>query len=86
MSNTIDAYQRKYKLRLAQGTRKNSFEVTFPYDVVDKEARKRGISIEEFITRFQAVAQYDGFEGVMYTFEEIQPQNNHDSKDKPPDG
>jgi hypothetical protein len=91
MSNNLDAYQKKYKLRLAQGNRKNSLEVTFPYEVVDKEARKRGLTIDEFITRFQAIAQYNGFEGVMYTFEEINnektiaKQNNHTNGDSPND-
>ena len=64
------AYRREYRLRTAQPGKK-TIEVTFPYDVVDHEARKRGISIDEFIQRFQVIAQYNGFEGVLYTFEEI---------------
>jgi hypothetical protein len=67
----INAYQKFYRLRLAQGTRKNSIEVTFPYEVIDKEARRKKITVKEFINKYQAVAQYNGFNGVLYTFEEI---------------
>lgn len=65
----IDAYKKTYRLRLAQGKNVNSIEVTFPYDVVSKEARKYGLSIEEFIGQFHAIALYNGFEGVLYRFE-----------------
>lgn len=71
MSTPIDAYKKPYKLRLSQGNRANSIEVTFPYQVVEKEARKHGLTVEEFIERYQAVAMYNGFEGVTYIFEEI---------------
>jgi hypothetical protein len=74
-----EAYRKTYKLRLAQANRFKSIEVTFPYEVVDKEARKRGITVEEFIKLFQVVAQFNGFDGVMYHFEEIK-SNNDDSK------
>jgi len=65
----IDAYKKTYRLRLAQGNKKNSIEVTFPYEVVAKEARKQGLSIEDFIDQFQAIALYNGFDGVLYNFE-----------------
>jgi hypothetical protein len=69
MNNNIDAYRRVYKLRLSAGKNKNCIEVTFPFDVVDKEARKRGLSVEQFLEQYQAVAQYNGFSGVLYQFE-----------------
>lgn len=50
---------------------RNSIEVTFPYEVVEKEANKNKLSISEFLKRFHAVAQYNNFEGVLYSFEEI---------------
>lgn len=60
-------YWKEYRLRRAvQG--KDSLEVTFPYEVVDKEARTRGITVEEFISQFMVRAEYDGFNGVRYTF------------------
>ena len=63
-------YRRAYRLRTAVPGRK-SIEVTFPYEVVERQARSRGLTIGEFLNRFQAVAEYDNFEGVRYTFEEI---------------
>jgi hypothetical protein len=38
---------------------------------VDKEARKRGLSVEQFLEQYQAVAQYNGFDGVLYQFEKV---------------
>jgi hypothetical protein len=72
-TDSLDAYRKTYKLRLAQGKQsdRKSIEVTIPYEVIEKEARKRGLTIEEFIKKFQAVAQYNSFEGVLYNFEEI---------------
>ena len=63
-------YQKTYRLRIAVPGRK-SIEVTFPYDVAEKEARTRGLSIEEFLAQFQVIAEYDNFDGVIYRFKEI---------------
>jgi len=49
---------------------KRSFIVTMPYEVVERESRRKGLSITEFLQRYQVVAHYDNFEGVYYTFEE----------------
>jgi len=67
-------YRKTYRLRTAVPGRK-CIEVTFPYEVVDKEARSRGLTIDEFMSRFQAVCEYDNFEGVHYTFEEIEKEH-----------
>jgi len=48
--------------------------VTFPYEVVEKEARSKGLTIDEFLARFQAAVEYDNFKGVLYTFEEIKKE------------
>ena len=69
MTQTI-GYRKTYRLRTAVPGRK-SIEVTFPYEVVEKEARSKGLTIREFLNRFQAIAEYDNFEGVRYTFQEI---------------
>jgi len=63
-------YRKTYRLRTAVPGRK-CIEVTFPYEVVEKEARTRKLTIDEFLNRFQAVAEYDNFEGVLYKFVEI---------------
>ena len=67
---TQNAYRRRYRLRAAVPGR-NCLQVTFPYEVVEREARTRGLSVGEFIRQFQAVAHYDGFDGVYYTFESV---------------
>lgn len=67
-------YRKVYRLRVAVTGRK-SIEVTFPYEVAEKEARSRGLTIDEFLDRFQAVAEYNNFEGVIYRFQEIPSKN-----------
>ena len=68
---TQEGYRKEYKIRLAQGDRAKTIEVTFPYEVVERAARKLGLTIPKFLEQFQVVAQYDNFEGVHYHFEEI---------------
>ncbi len=46
--------------------------VSIPRVVIEREAEKRGLTVGEFLDQFKAVAQYNSFEGVLYTFEEIQ--------------
>lgn len=70
MIEVKDAYQKKYQIRTPVGGRK-SFIVTLPYEVVEREARRRGLTIPEFTEKFQVVASYDNFDGIHYTFEEI---------------
>lgn len=63
-------YRKTYRLRTAVPGRK-SIEVTFPYEVVEKEARTKGLTIDEFLHSYQAVVEYNNFEGVIYRFVEI---------------
>ena len=64
-------YRRTYRLRNAAPGRK-SLEVTFPYQVVEREARSKGLTVDEFLNRFQTVVEYDNFDGVIYRFEKIE--------------
>lgn len=68
-------YRRLYKLRTAVPGRK-TIEVTFPYEVVERQARLHGLTVPEFLQQFQAVAHFNNFEGVRYTFE----KQDNDSK------
>jgi len=68
-------YRKTYRLRTAVPGRK-SIEVTFPYEVVEKYARDKNLTIPEFLEKYHAVAQYDGFDGVNYTFEEIEASDD----------
>lgn len=73
------ALRKEYKLRMAIPGAK-SIEVTFPYEVVEREARKHGLTIKEFLAQFTAVAQYDNFDGVFYSFEEIKQKEDNESE------
>ena len=68
----LEAYRKTYRLRLAQGNKRKSIEVTFPYEVIEKESRKHGLTVDEFIKHFEAVAQYNNFDGVIYNFVAIE--------------
>ena len=65
--STIDAYRKEYRLRIAVPGKK-SLEVTFPWEVVEREAKRHNMSVEEFIENYQAEALFDSFEGVLYRF------------------
>ena len=60
-------YRKNYRLRLAVPNAK-CVEVTIPYEVIEREAGKENLTVKEFIMQFEAVAEYDNFEGVHYTF------------------
>ena len=71
MDTTLrNALRKEYQIRVPVEGRK-SFVVTMPYEVVEREARRRDLNLDEFLKRYQAVAHYDDFEGIIYTFEEI---------------
>ena len=66
-----NALRREYQIRVPVEGRK-SFTVTMPYEVVEREARRRNLSLEEFLEKYKAVAHFDDFEGVFYSFESKQ--------------
>ncbi len=73
MVETRDSYKRRYKMR-AVGQYGLNIVVSIPRVVIEREAEKRGLTIGEFLEQFKAVAQYNSFEGVLYTFEEIEAE------------
>jgi hypothetical protein len=60
-------YRKEYRIRRPIPN-KDSIEVTFPFEVIDKMARQEGITVDEFLNKYVAIAEYNGFEGVRYTF------------------
>jgi len=64
------ALRRPYRLRVAVPGAK-SVEVTFPYEVVEREARRHGLTVAQFLKAFIAIAHYDNFDGVFYSFEAV---------------
>lgn len=64
-----DSYKRRYKMR-AVGENSLNIVVSIPRVVIEREAEKRGLTVGDFLEQFKAVAQFDNFDGVLYTFEE----------------
>lgn len=62
-------YKKPYKMR-AVGSDGLNTVVSMPPEVIRREAEKRGITVQEFLEKFVAVAQYNNIEGVLYTFRE----------------
>lgn len=63
-------FKKPYKMR-AVGAGGLNTVVSIPPEVIKREADKRGLTVPEFLEQYQAVAHYDGIEGVLYTFKEI---------------
>jgi len=70
MEELKNTYRKSYRIRINTPGRK-SYRVVFPYEVLEMEARKHGMEIPEFLEKYQAVAHFNGFDGVYYKFEEI---------------
>ena len=68
MERPTDAYTRTYIMRTA-GRRSRTIEVTVPRDVIVRQARRAGLTVEEYLKQYRAVASFDDFEGVHYHFE-----------------
>ena len=73
MAEIKDAYKRRYKMR-AVGADGLNIVVSIPRVVIERQAEKFELTIEKFLEQFRAVAQYDNFEGVHYTFEKIKKE------------
>lgn len=65
-----DTYKKRYKIR-ALGEDGLNTVVSIPRPVIEREASKKHLSIEEFIKTHRAVAHYNNFDGVFYAFEKI---------------
>lgn len=70
----IPAYRKEYKVRTI-GKKGTAYEVSFPQDVIEQKARVLGISTEEFLEQYRAVAYYNAFDGVFYRFEPVAVNN-----------
>lgn len=60
-----DAYTKIYKMRMVGP---GSLEATIPRAIVDREARKYKLPIEEFIKLFQVEYLFDDFGGAFMRF------------------
>ena len=69
--DTRNIYMKRYKVRKAGGS---SFEATIPPGAYEREARRRGLTPEEFMERYAAVWHYDSFDGLYLTFEPFEEE------------
>ena len=68
MEKTV-GYRKVYKLRILVKGRKY-VSVAMPYEVIEREAAIRELTVTQFLEGYEAVAEYDNFDGVRYTFKE----------------
>jgi len=61
------ALRRHYALRKT-GEGGKSIETTIPREVVEREARRRGLEVSEFLEEYVAEVLYNDFHGVHITF------------------
>ena len=67
---TQEAYRKEIRMRFA-GV--GAVVITIPKPIIEKAARSKGLSIEEFIEKYRAVALYNNFDqfDMAYRFEPI---------------
>ncbi len=66
-------YRRIYTIRKPLA-HKNFLEVTFPYDFIEREARKREMTVEQFIQDFAVQVEFDSSPTAVYTIVPKQQQ------------
>lgn len=67
-TNLDDTFEKRYKMR-ALGNDGLNTVVSIPRVVLEREAKKHGVTIEQFIEEYVIIAHFNGIEGVHYTFE-----------------
>jgi len=65
-----------YKIHQAAGEDKSTREVTIPKEVIEREANKRDMTVEEFVDSYMAVWYADRFDGVHLRFEKMEESGN----------
>lgn len=63
-------FKKKYKMRSVGEDGLNTV-VSIPRIVLQREADKQGISLDDFLKNYRAVAQFDNIDGIRYTFEKV---------------
>lgn len=62
-----DTYSKTYKIRRVN-TKERSMETTVPIDIVQRQASKEGVTIDEFLRDFKIEWRYNGFDGILLRF------------------
>jgi len=77
MSDQQIGYRRSFRIRILIPGRKHAV-AGIPYEVLEREAALRGITVDEFVEKYEVVSEYDNFDGIRQTFRER--ANNGDNK------
>ena len=75
MDNTI-GYRKTFKLR-PPVPHTHHYITAIPAEVVERQALLNNITVDQFLKEFVVVAEYDGFEGVHYTFKRATNGDSH---------
>jgi hypothetical protein len=63
-------YRKRYRMNVV-GKDGATTTVAIPPEVIDRKADEASLSADEFIKCYKAIAHYDNFDGVLYTFEKV---------------
>jgi len=63
-------YKKSYKMRSLLPAKKH-ITVAIPFEVIERQATMRGLTVDEFVEQYVAVAEFNSFEGIHYTFKEV---------------
>lgn len=63
-------YKKRYRMNMV-GREGCTTTVAIPPQVIERKAEEFGLTPDEFIRRYHAVAHYNNFDGIFYTFEEV---------------
>jgi len=64
------SYKKGYRMNTV-GKDGAATTVAIPPEVIHRKAEEAGLSPEEFIGCYKAIAHFDSFDGVLYTFEGV---------------
>lgn len=63
-------YKKVYRMRSLLPTKRH-ITVAIPFEVIERQASLRGMTVPDFVEKYVAVCEFNSFEGVHYTFKEI---------------
>ena len=74
-----EVIMKKYAL-CRVGARRSTIKITLPTEVVEREARRLGISEEEAVEKLLGVWKYNSFDGLHLSFVEKEPKKERGRK------
>jgi len=67
---TVGTYKKRYRMNTV-GKDGATTTVAIPPEVIEMKAGQAGLTVEEYTKQFRAIAHYNNFDGVYYSFEPI---------------